>query len=214
LAAVKQDKENPMPKILVLYYSMYGNVFKMAQAVAEGARQVKSADVAIKTVAELIPDKVIQGDPALLAGKKLQEGVPVATVDDLAEADAVLLGSPTRFGNMCAQMRNFWDRTTKLWLSGGLIGKPAGVFCSTASLHGGQETTLISMMFTLLHHGMIIVGVPYSVPELISTTQGGTPYGPSHTAGPTGDMGLTAEETTICRALGARVAGVAEKLGR
>ena len=126
--------------------------------------------------------------------------------------DAIIVGSPTRFGNMCSQMRNFWDQTGKVWFSGALIGKPAGVFCSTASLHGGQETTLISMMLTLLHHGMLIVGVPYSVPELLTTAQGGTPYGPSHTAGAKGDQPLTEEEKVICRALGRRVAEVARKL--
>lgn len=201
-----------MAKVLVLYYSMYGNVFRMAQAVAEGAREVEGAEVEIKTVPELIPDSVIQSNVGMKAAKELQKDVAIASVDELVNYDAILVGSPTRFGNMCAQMRNFWDQTSRLWLNGTLIGKPAGVFCSTASLHGGQETTLISMMLTLFHHGMILVGVPYSVPELITTTQGGTPYGPSHTAGPKGDMPLTEEETVICKALGKRVAEVAKKL--
>lgn len=201
-----------MPKILILYYSMYGNVFRMAQTVAEGAREVEGAEVDVKTVPELIPDSVIQSNAGMKAAKELQKDVPIASVDELANYDAILVGSPTRFGNMCAQMRNFWDQTSRLWMNGTLIGKPAGVFCSTASLHGGQETTLISMMLTLFHHGMILVGVPYSVPELITTTQGGTPYGPSHTAGAKGDMPLTEEETAICKALGKRVAEVAKKL--
>ena len=198
--------------VLVLYYSMYGNVYRMAQAVAEGVREVPGIQVAVKTVPELIPEAVIQSNQAMKAAKELQKDVPVATVDDLTSADAVLVGSPTRFGNMCAQMRNFWDRTSSLWMNGSLIGKPAGVFCSTASLHGGQETTLLSMMLTLLHHGMLIVGVPYSVPELVTTTQGGTPYGPSHTAGPKGELPLTNEERVICRAFGRRVAEVTKRL--
>ena len=201
-----------MANVLVVYYSMYGNVYRMAQAVADGAREVAGAEVSIKTVAELVPDKVIQSNPAMKAAQELQKDVSIASVDDLVAADAVIVGSPTRFGNMSAQMRNFWDRTSSLWLNGALIGKPAGVFCSTASLHGGQETTLVSMMLTLLHHGMLIVGVPYSVPELVTTTQGGTPYGPSHTAGPKGDWPLTADEITICKALGRRTAEIATKL--
>jgi NAD(P)H dehydrogenase (quinone) len=201
-----------MAKVLVVYYSMYGNVYRMAQAVAEGARKAPNAIVEIKTVPELIPSDVIQATPALKAAKELQKDIPIATRDDLAAADGIIVGSPTRFGNMSAQMRNFWDQTSKLWMTGALIGKPAGVFCSTASLHGGQESTLLSMMITLLHHGMLVVGVPYSVPELVTTTQGGTPYGPSHTAGPKGDQPLTEAEQVICRALGQRVAEVAQKL--
>lgn len=201
-----------MPKILIVYYSMYGNVFQMAQCVAEGCREVQDVSVEVKTVPELVPEAVIQSSAPLKAAKTLQQHVPIATPEDLAAADAVIVGSPTRFGNMCAQMRNFWDQTSKVWFSGTLIGKPAGVFCSTASLHGGQETTLVSMMLTLLHHGMLVVGVPYSVSELLTTSQGGTPYGPSHTAGAKGDQPLTADEKVICRALGRRVAEIACKL--
>lgn len=201
-----------MAKILVVYYSLYGHTYRMAEAVAEGAREVEGVEVEVKTVPELIPDEVIRSNEGMKAAKELQQDVPLATVEDLGAADAVIVGSPTRFGNMCSQMRNFWDQTGELWLKGALIGKPAGVFCSTASLHGGQETTLLSMMLTLFHHGMILVGVPYSVPELLSTTQGGTPYGPSHTAGPTGEQPLTEEERAICKALGRRVAEVAKKL--
>lgn len=201
-----------MARILVLYYSMYGNVYRMAQEVAAGAREAAGAEVEIKTVPELVPESVIQSNAGLKAARELQKDVPVATAQDLAAADGILVGSPTRFGNMCAQMRNFWDQTSGLWMKGALAGKPAGVFCSTASLHGGQETTLITMMLTLLHHGMIIAGVPYTVPELITTTQGGTPYGPSHTAGPKADLALTADEITICKALGRRVATIAGKL--
>lgn len=198
--------------ILIVYYSMYGNCYHMAQAVAEGVRQVPDATPLVKRVPELIPDEKIAANDRLAAARDLQQDVPVATTEDLLAADGLVVGSPTRFGNMAAQMRNYWDQTTQLWLNGSLIGKPVGLFTSTASLHGGQETTLVSMMFTMIHHGMLIVGVPYSVPELITTEQGGTPYGPSHTAGPVGDIPLTEKEKTICRALGQRVAQTAAKL--
>jgi NAD(P)H dehydrogenase (quinone) len=201
-----------MTNILVLYYSMYGNVYRMAQAVADGAKAVSDVNVTIKTVTELVAPDVINANPDLKRSRELQKDVPIATVDDLAACDGLLVGSPTRFGNMAAQMRNYWDRTTSLWLKGSLINKPVGLFCSTASLHGGQETTLISMMFTMIHHGMLIVGVPYSVPELVTTPQGGTPYGPSHTAGATSQNALIPEEITICKALGQRVAEITKKL--
>lgn len=201
-----------MTKVLVLYYSMYGNVYRMAQAVAEGVSGIPGADAQIKTVPELIPEAVVQANDAIRAAKDLQKSVPLARVEDLAEADAIIVGTPTRFGNMCAQMRNFWDQTGPLWMKGALVGKPAGVFCSTASLHGGQETTLLSVMLTLLHHGMVLVGVPYTVPELLTTTQGGSPYGPGHTAGPKSDRPLIPDETAICKALGRRVAEIAAKL--
>jgi NAD(P)H dehydrogenase (quinone) len=184
----------------------------MAQAVADGARKIKGVEVDIRTVPELMPEAAIKANAAIQAAKDLQKDIPIASVEELATADAVIVGTPTRFGNMCAQMRNFFDQTGGLWFNGKLIGKPAGVFCSTASLHGGQETTLISMMLTLLHHGMIIVGVPYSIPQLLSTKSGGTPYGPSHVAGPKGDIPVTEDEIAICEALGQRVAEVTKKL--
>jgi NAD(P)H dehydrogenase (quinone) len=168
--------------------------------------------VDIKTVPELIPDKVIQGDEALRQAKEEQAGVPIAEPDELADYDGIVVGTPTRFGNMAAQMRNLWDRTGGLWMTGALIGKPVGVFCSTASMHGGQETTLLSSMLTFIHHGMIIVGVPYAVQELITTEAGGTPYGPSHVSGHPPTKPITDEEAVICRALGARVAEITAKL--
>ncbi len=200
-------------KIQVVFYSMYGHVYRLAEAVAVGAKEVANAEVSLYQVPELVPDAALERTGAKAARAAFAH-IPVAVPNQLTEAGAIIFGTPTRFGNMCAQMRNFWDQTSRLWMQGALIGKPAGVFCSTASLHGGQETTIISTMLTLLHHGMILVGVPYSVPELITTTQGGTPYGPSHTAGPKGDMPLTEEETIICKALGKRVAEVAKKLKR
>ena len=191
-------------KILVLYYSMTGNVYRMAQLVAEGAREA-GAEVSIKTVPELVPEEVVKRDES-------QAEVPVAEPDELADYDAIIVGTPTRFGNMAAQMRSFWDQTGGLWARGALVGKPVGIFCSTATMHGGQETTLVASMLTFLHHGMIIVGVPYSVPELLATKAGGTPYGPSHVSGHPPTAPITKEEAAICRALGRRVAEVAAKL--
>src|SRR5512140_1539241 len=151
-----------MTKVLVLYYSMYGHVETMAEAVAEGARGVEGAEVTIKRVPDLVPEEV-----ARKAGAKVDQAAPVATVDELPNYDAIIFGTPTRFGNMCAQMRNFLDQTGRLWLGGKLVGKIGSVFASTATQHGGQETTITSFHSTLLHHGMIIVGVPYACQELM-----------------------------------------------
>ena len=189
-----------MTEILVLYYSRYGNVAKMAQLVSRGIESVTGCTARIRTVppvsavCESTEDSVPEAGP------------PYATNKDLEECAGLALGSPTRFGNMAAPLKYFLDGTADIWLSGKLIGKPAAVFTSTASMHGGQETTLLSMMLPLLHHGMIIVGVPYSVPELFTTTAGGTPYGPSHTAGQNAYREITAEEKQICIALGKRLA--------
>ncbi len=142
----------------------------------------------------------------------MQKDVPIAKLEDLEAADGIILGSPTRFGNMCSQLRNFLDQTGSLWAKGALIGKPAGVFCCTASLHGGQETTLISMMFTLLHHGAIIAGVPYSVRELVQTKRGGTPYGPTAVVGELGDEAPTDVDLKIAQELGKRVTKIAQRL--
>ena len=199
-------------KILVVYYSMYGNTFRLAQAVAEGAKEVEGAKVSLKTVEELVPEEIIDKSPPSKKAKEEQKDIPVATLDDLAQADAVILGSPTRFGNMCSQLRNFLDQTGPLWAKGQLVGKPAGVFCSTSTMHGGQETTLISMMLTLLHQGMILVGIPYSEQKLSTTTRGGTPYGASSVSGPKADQFPNADELALAKALGKRVAEVARKL--
>ncbi|NIO04086.1 MAG: NAD(P)H:quinone oxidoreductase [Proteobacteria bacterium] len=198
-------------KVLILYYSMYGNNFIMAQAVAEGVTE-EGGEPMLRTVPELIPAEVIERDERLKKAKDMQKDVPIATQDDLIACDGLILGSPTRFGNMCAQMRNFWDLTSQIWLKGQLIGKPAGLFTSTASIHGGQETTLISMMFTLIHHGMIIVGVPYSVEELLTTERGGTPYGASAVVGAMADQLPTEVDLKIGRILGKRVTEITGKL--
>ena len=198
-------------KILVLYYSMTGNTYRMAQLVAEGAREA-GADVDIKTVPELIPVETIEADEALKRAKEAQKEVPIAEPEELRSYDGIIVGTPTRFGNMSSQMRNFWDRTGGLWGQGALIDKPVGVFCSTSSMHGGQETTLIASMMTFFHHGMIVVGVPYSVQQLVTTQSGGTPYGPTHVSGHPPTNPITEEEKAICRALGKRLAELASKL--
>lgn len=201
-----------MAKVLIVYYSMYGNVYRMAQQVAEGVEETGGASATIMTVPELMPDEVFEKNEKAKRAKELQKDVPIAKVSDLVEHDAIIVGTPTRFGNMCAQMRNLWDQTGKMWLEGGLVNKPGACFCSTGSLHGGQETTIVATHLTMLHHGMVIVGVPYTVKELLTTTQGGTPYGPSHTAGPDNEWELSEEETVICRELGRRVAWLTVKL--
>ena len=198
-----------MTKVLVLYYSMYGHIESMAKAVAEGVRSVEDTEVIIKQVPELIPEEV-----ARKAGVKLDQEAPIATVDELPNYHAVIFGTPTRFGNMCAQMRNFLDQTGRLWLNGSLIGKIASVFTSTATQHGGQETTIISFHTTLLHHGMIIVGVPYSCQEIMNMSEitGGSPYGAGTLAGADGSRQPSENELKIARFQGSHVAKITRKL--
>lgn len=195
-----------MTEILVLYYSRFGNTAHMAHEVAYGVESVSGASARLRTVPPVSATcEATEADiPA--------EGPPYASNDDLIECPALALGSPTRFGNMAAPLKYFLDGTGDLWASGALIGKPAALFTSTASLHGGQETTLISMALPLIHHGMLILGLPYSLPELTSTTSGGTPYGASHTAGADGKTPVTDTEKKLCRALGQRLAETAIKL--
>ena len=193
-----------MAKVLVLYYSMYGHIETMAKAVADGARSVEGAEVTIKRVPDLMPEEV-----ARKAGAKLDQAAPIATVDELPNYDAIIFGTPTRFGNMCAQMRNFLDQTGRLWLNGSLIGKVGSVFASTGTQHGGQETTITSFHTTLLHHGMIVVGVPYSCQEIMNMSEitGGSPYGASTLAGGDGSRQPSENEIKIARFQGAHVAG-------
>ncbi len=197
-----------MTKILVLYYSMYGHTEIMASAVAEGAKSVDGVDVVVKRVPELMPEDVVRK-----AGAKLDQKAPIATVEELANYDAIIFGAPTRFGNICAQMRNFLDRTGALWASGKLIGKVGSVFTSTGTQHGGQETTITSFHNTLFHHGMIVVGVPYSCPELTNMNEitGGTPYGASTLAGTDGSRKPSENELAIARFQGKHVAKIAKK---
>jgi NAD(P)H dehydrogenase (quinone) len=198
-----------MSKILVLYYSMYGHVEIMANAVADGARSVDGTTVTIKRVPELMDEET-----ARKAGAKLQQDAPIATVDELSDYDAIIFGTPTRFGNMCSQMRNFLDQTGKLWFAGALIGKVGSVFVSTASQHGGQETTIASFHNTLLHHGMVVAGVPYSCPNLLKMDEitGGTPYGATTLTGADGSRMPSANELSIARFQGEHVAKITKKL--
>jgi NAD(P)H dehydrogenase (quinone) len=197
-----------MTKILVLYYSTYGHVETLAGTVAEGAGSA-GASVTIKRVPELMAE-----DVAKAAGAKLDQAAPIADPNELGDYDGILFGSPTRFGNMTAQMRNFLDQTGALWQKGALVGKPGGVFTSTASQHGGQETTITSFHTTLLHHGMVIVGVPYAIPEIMNVAEmsGGTPYGASTIAGGDGARQPSANERAIARYQGSHFAGIAKKL--
>jgi len=198
-----------MSKVLVLYYSAWGHVEKMAEAVAEGARAVASTEVTIKRVPELVPEEV-----AKKSGMKLDQPAPIATVDELARYDAIIFGTPTRFGNMCAQMRNFLDQTGGLWMKGALVGKVGSVFASTGTQHGGQETTITSFHTTLLHQGMIIVGLPYAFPGLTNMNEisGGTPYGASTLANADGSRQPSANELDGARYQGQHVAQITAKL--
>jgi NAD(P)H dehydrogenase (quinone) len=198
-----------MSKVLVLYYSAYGHIERMAEAVADGAREVAGSEVVVKRVPELVPAEV-----ARKSGMKLDQAAPIATVAELSDYDAIIFGTPTRFGNMAAQMRNFLDQTGKQWAEGTLIGKVGSVFCSTATQHGGQETTITSFHTTLLHHGFIIVGVPYSCQGLtvMGEVTGGSPYGASTLAGPDGKRFPSENELAIARFQGRHVAEITKKL--
>ena len=204
-----------MAKIQIVFYSMYGHVYKLAQAVAEGARQVPGTEVTLYQVPELVPNKVLEESGAKAAREAFAH-IPVAEPDTLAEADAIIFGTPTRFGNMCAQMRNFLDQTGQLWFQGALVGKVGSVFASTASQHGGQETTITSFHSTLLHHGMIVVGVPYAEQRLLNMKEitGGTPYGATTLADADGSRQPTENELAIARFQGKHVAEIAQKLRR
>jgi len=195
-----------MKEILVLYYSQYGAVKQMAQLIARGIELTSGISARVRTVPRIsaVCEAVENAVP--------DSGAPYVQLKDLEECSGLALGSPTRFGNMAAPLKYFLDSTSALWLKGVLAGKPAAVFTSTSSLHGGQETTLISMMLPLMHHGMLMVGLPYTEPELISTVSGGTPYGASHVAGATSDRAITEEEKKLCIALGKRLAEIALRL--
>lgn len=198
--------------VLIVYYSTYGNVYRMAQLVAEGVGEVAGATAMVRTVPELIPPAVIDSRPDMKAGRELQKDVPLATADDFRAAGAIAFGTPTRFGNVSSQLKNQIDQLTSLWLKGELEGKPAGVFVSTGSLHGGQETTALTLMAPLIHLGMVVVGVPYSVHELFTTQGGGSPYAPGHVAGGDNRREIDPQEAAICRALGRRLAQIGLRL--
>ena len=205
--------ERPV-KILILFYSRYGNTVKMAEEIAYGAKELPNVSVALRRIADDVPAEVVSQN---LEWSKVVEDMnnryPSSNIDELIKElpnyDAIIFGSPTRFGNMAAPLKALWDRTSKLWMDGALIGKVGAVFTGAASVHGGQETTAISMMFPMFHHGMIIVGVPYSVPEL---TQSGSPYGPSRIVGPMSNKQIDDADVRVARALGKRVTQLTQKL--
>src|SRR5579859_3559234 len=199
-------------KVNVIFYSMYGHVYRMAEAVASGVKEVSGAEVGLYQVSEIAPDAVLEKSGAKAARAAFAH-VPVATMDTLAEAHAIIFGTPTRFGNMAAPMRNYLDQTGGLWAKGALIGKVGSVFVSTATQHGGQETTITSFHSTLLHHGMILVGLPYSESGLTNMTEisGGTPYGATTLAGPDGSRQPSANELKMARYQGKHVAEIASK---
>lgn len=197
-----------MISILVLYYSRYGAVKRMAQHIARGIESIPDVEAKIRTVPPVSPT------PEAVDPTVPDSGAPYATLEDLKTCHGLALGSPTRFGNMAAPMKHFLDTTSSLWLGGNLVDKPATVFSSSASLHGGQETTLISMMFPLFHLGFMVLGVPYTEIDLNTTKTGGTPYGATHVAGSEGKNPLSAEEERICFAQGRRLAEITERLNR
>lgn len=200
-------------KLQVVFYSMYGHVYRMAEAVAEGARSVEGCEVQLLQVPELIPDEALEQSGAKAARAAFAH-IPVASPHQLAEADGIIFGTPTRFGNMTAQMRNFLDQTGGLWVKGALVGKVGSVFASTGTQHGGQETTITSFHTTLFHHGMIVVGVPYAEQRLVTMSEitGGTPYGATTLAAADGSRQPSENELAIARYQGAHVATITKKL--
>jgi len=208
----KMDKHPPSQQsdsrctVLIVYDTNSGNAYRMAQLIGRGVESVKLCTASIRAVPK-VGDRSSERLPAVP-----EDGAPYVQISDLAECDALIIGGPTHFGNMSASLKHFLDQTTEQWFKGALSGKPAGVFTSTGSMHGGQETTLLTMMIPLLHHGMLICGLPYSNPNLMQTQRGGTPYGASHVSGEEGNTPLSETETALCKALGERVASNALKL--
>ncbi|HNP96980.1 MAG TPA: NAD(P)H:quinone oxidoreductase [Cyclobacteriaceae bacterium] len=200
-------------KVLIVYYSMYGHIYQLAQAVEQGVRQVKDLNVELRRVPETLPDNVLEKMGAIDAQKQ-QTHIPICTVDELGEAGAIIFGTPTRFGNMCGQMRQFLDGTGKLWMSGALVGKVGSVFASSNTQHGGQESTILSFHTTLLHQGMIIVGLPYAFQGQMTMDEisGGSPYGASTIAGGDGSRFPSENELAGARFQGEHVAKIAKKL--
>jgi NAD(P)H dehydrogenase (quinone) len=202
-------------KVLVVYYSMYGHVHRMAEAIAQGAKTVEGAKVELRRVPETLPREVLEKMGALEAQKSFAH-VPICTVDELGAADAIIFGTPTRFGNMCGQMRQFLDATGQLWMKGALVGKVGSVFAGSATQHGGQESTILSFHITLLHHGMVVVGLPYAFEGQMRLDEitGGSPYGASTIAGTRGERMPSENELGAARFQGRHVAGIALKLAR
>ena len=203
-----------MTKIMILFYSRFGNTAKMAEEIAYGAKELSGIAVGMRRIADTVRQEVVSQNPTWSkVAEDLRDRYPPTPIEDLvnemSQYDAIIFGSPTRFGNMAAPMKTLWDETSSLWLNGSLVGKIGAVFTSAASIHGGQESTAISMMFPMLHHGMIIVGVPYSVPEL---TESGSPYGPSRIVGMLANKEIEEADIKVARALGRRVAELTTKL--
>jgi len=201
-------------KVLIVFYSTFGNVYKMAKLVAEGVNQVEGAEAVIRKVPELMPESLVQSRTDMQAGAEMQKDIQLVTLNDFKEAGAIAFGTPTRFGNVSAQLKNQIDQLGSLWMQRTFEGKPAGVFVSTGTLHGGQESTILSLMNVLLHLGLILVGVPYSVPDLYLTKGGGAPYGPGHVAGADNMREIDENEANICRYFGKRLAEIGLKLGK
>ncbi len=197
-----------MPDILIVYYSRNGSVAQLARLIARGVEEVPGMQARLRSVPPVAAVTATAQSPVP------DDGAPYATLDDLRECAGLILGSPTRFGNMAAPLKHYLDSTAAEWASGTLAGKPAAAFTSTATMHGGQETTLVSMMLPLLHHGALIVGIPYTEAALTTTTSGGTPYGASHVSGSDGSRPISDDERVLARALGRRVATIAAKLAR
>ncbi|MGE5799915.1 MAG: NAD(P)H:quinone oxidoreductase [Syntrophaceae bacterium] len=202
-------------KVLIVFYSMYGHIYKMAQAAAEGAKEVPGADVELRRVPETLSDEIL-GKMGALEAQKAMAGIPVCTIGELAEADAIIFGTPTRFGNMCGQMRQFLDATGQLWAKNALVGKVGSVFASSATQHGGQESTILSFHITLLHQGMVVVGLPYAFTgqNRIDEITGGSPYGASTIAGAKGERMPSENELAAARWQGKHVATIASKLAK
>lgn len=200
-------------KVIIPFYSLYGHIYKMAKAIAEGVEQVKGVKAELRRVPETLPDEVLEKMGAVQAQKAFAE-IPVCTVDELGQADAIIFGTPTRFGNMCGQMRQFLDATGGLWLSGALVGKVGSVFTSSNTQHGGQETTITSFHISLFHHGMVVVGLPYTFQGQMRMDEitGGTPYGASTIAGSGGERQPSENELEAARFQGSHVAAIAKKL--
>jgi NAD(P)H dehydrogenase (quinone) len=204
-----------MSKVLILYYSMYSHTHKMAEAMAEGVREVPGCEAVLKRVPETLSQDILGAMGALDAQQSMAH-IPIAAVDDLAAADAIIFGTPTRFGNMCGQMRQFLDATGQLWAKGALVGKVGSVFTSTGTQHGGQESTLLSFHITLLHHGMVVVGLPYAFSGQTDNTAitGGSPYGATTIAGTSGERTPTDNELAGARFQGAHVAKISKRLAQ
>jgi len=207
--------EGDIMKVIIPFYSLYGHIYKMAKAIAEGVEQVKGVKAELRRVPETLPDEVLEKMGALESQKAFAD-IPVCTVDELGQADAIIFGTPTRFGNMCGQMRQFLDATGGLWLSGSLVGKVGSVFTSSNTQHGGQETTITSFHLTLFHHGMVVVGLPYAFQGQMRMDEitGGTPYGASTIAGSGGERQPSDNELDAARFQGSHVAAIAQKLAK